>query len=217
MGMFPIVSIDGPAASGKSSVSQAVARRLGATFASSGELYRAVTWSALEAEVPAESGMALNTFLSQLHILSQEHFGKIVFLIHGMDPTPHLSDESVNRNIPLFSRLPEFRKALLEPLRDLRKRFPLVMEGRDIGSVVFPETPYKFYLDASEEERQRRRSAQGITDTVADRDRLDSTRKAAPLVVPPGAQIIDTTHLPLDEVAHRVLALLRNQGFSLTT
>ncbi len=211
--MFPIISIDGPAASGKSSVSREVARHLGIIFASSGELYRAVTWRALEVGVTAESQETLSAFLLQMRISSQERAGKVVFLVNDQDSTPYLSEERVNRAVSLFSRLPKFRRALLPALRDLGNHFSLVMEGRDIGSVVFPEIPYKFYLDASEAERQRRRGAQGIVDAIANRDQLDTTRKTAPLIVPPGAHVLDTTDLTLEEVVKKVLNLLQCSHF----
>lgn len=209
--MFPLISIDGPAASGKSSVAQRIASTLGIMFVSSGELYRAVTWAALEAGVSPESNLA--AFLSQIKISSEEHSGKIVFLMDGKDVTQYLKDEPVNRNVSFFSRISKFRLVLLEPLRDLGNRFSLVMEGRDIGSVVFPNTPYKFYLDASEQERRRRRATQKIIDAVEDRDRLDSTRKTAPLLVPVGACVIDTTCLGLDEVVDQILKSLKKQKF----
>jgi len=209
----PVISIDGPAAVGKSTVSQVVAQHLGFIFVSSGELYRAVAWMALESGISAKSNEMLNNFLFQLRISSKFLFGKITFLVNGMDCTIHLSNTLVQQYVSLFSRVPEFRRVLLKPLRDLGGCLPLVMEGRDIGSVVFPETPYKFYLDASGKERQHRREMQGITDVVEERGRLDATRGTAPLVVPTGARLIDTTHLTQEEVVQQVLRLLKMQGF----
>ena len=213
MNHFPIVTIDGPAAVGKSTVSQAIARHLGILFVSSGELYRAVSWRALELGISTKSNKTLRSFLLQLHVSSRFLFGKAVFLINGVNCSMHLSDAAIQQHISLFSRIPEFRHALLNPLRDLGRRFPLVMEGRDIGSVVFPETPYKFYLDASEEERQHRRKIQGVVDVIGKRDQLDATREIAPLITPSGAWSIDTTHLTREQVVRRVLRLLKMQGF----
>ncbi|ALJ56577.1 Cytidylate kinase [Candidatus Xiphinematobacter sp. Idaho Grape] len=213
MDNHPVVSIDGPAAVGKSTVSRAVARHLGFMFVSSGELYRAVTWTALESGISAESKEMLSKFLFQLRISSKFLFGKAIFLVNGVDCAVHLSDTLVRQYISRFSRVPEFRRVLLEPLRDLGRRLPLVMEGRDIGSVVFPETPYKFYLDASEKERQHRREMQGIIEVIRERDQLDSTREIAPLIVPVGAWLVDTTHLTREEVVQQILRLLKIQGF----
>jgi len=213
--MFPIIAIDGPAASGKSSVAQKIASRLGITFVSSGELYRAVTWTALEAGIVAGNEEALDAFLLSTEISLQKLGNKIIFLVNGKEKTPHLYDSPVNENVSLFSQSPQFRTALLKPLRNLGNCFSLVMEGRDIGSVVFPETPYKFYLDASEKERQCRRAAQGISDTITDRDQLDSSRKVAPLKIPQDACVLDTTNLSLDEVVDRILELLKSKNFAM--
>ena len=100
---------------------------------------------------------------------------------------------------------PSVRNLVNANLRALAESHDLVIEGRDIGSVVFPETPYKFYLDASPEERALRRSREGAVDSVAERDRLDSTRATAPLKIPEGAIVIDTTHLGLEQVVAAVL------------
>ncbi|PWU08891.1 MAG: (d)CMP kinase [Verrucomicrobia bacterium] len=211
--MFPVIAIDGPAASGKSTVAQKIAAHLGITFVSSGELYRAVTWAALKADILPENGEKLDAFLRSAQISTQKLGDKVIFLIHGEGATQHLYDLEVNKNVSLFSQLPKFRAVLLEALRDLGNRFSLIMEGRDIGSVVFPATPYKFYLDASEKERERRRAAQGIADTITDRDQLDSTRKVAPLKIPPGACTLNTTEMSLDEVVRKVLEELKNKHF----
>jgi cytidylate kinase len=138
---------------------------------------------------------------------------KVVFFVNGQDVTQHLNDELINKSVSIFSQHPHFRAVLLGPLRSLAERFPLIMEGRDIGSVVFPQTPYKFYLDASEEERERRRLAQGITDTVRSRDQLDSARPVAPLVVPLGAHVIDAGCLTLEEVVDEFLKILKEKNF----
>ncbi len=213
--MFPIIAIDGPAASGKSSVAQKVASRLGITFVSSGELYRAVTWAALEAGVSAENEEALDTFLISTEISSQKLGNKVIFFLDGKEAAHHLDDSQVNRNVSLFSQSPKFRTALLQIFRNLGNCFPLVMEGRDIGSVVFPETPYKFYLNALEKERERRRAAQEISDTIAHRDQLDSSRKVAPLKIPQDAYVLDTTSLSLDEVVNKVLEVLKSKFFAM--
>jgi CMP/dCMP kinase len=116
-----------------------------------------------------------------------------------------LNSDPVNRGVSLVARVPEVRSRLVADQRALADLGPLVMEGRDIGSVVFPESPLKFYIDASEEVRAARRRAQGHTDQVAERDRLDSTRKTSPLVVPEGAVVIDNSHLTLEGAVQAVL------------
>jgi cytidylate kinase len=128
--------------------------------------------------------------------------------LDGQDATPHLSEPAVAAMVSKLAAFPVVRDLINADLRSLAGSRDLVMEGRDIGSVVFPATPYKFYLDASPEERARRRAREGAVDSVAERDRLDSTRATAPLTIPEGAVVIDTTHLDLDGVIAAVLSRL---------
>lgn len=214
MNQFPIVAIDGPAAVGKSTVSHMIAHHLGIIFVSSGELYRSVAWSALESGISTGADEMLRRFLFRIHISVRFLFGKAIFLVNGVDCTAHLHSVAVQQHVSLFSRVPAFRQTLLKPLRDLGKRFPLVMEGRDIGSVVFPETPYKFYLDASKEARQYRRRTQGIAlDVIGNRDQLDANRAIAPLITPAEACCIDTTCLTKEVVVWQILHWLKLRGF----
>jgi cytidylate kinase len=111
-----------------------------------------------------------------------------------------------------LAAVPSVRDTVNARLRTLATEHDLVMEGRDIGSVVFPDTPWKFYLDASPEERARRRAKEGAVDSVAERDRLDSTRATAPLTIPEGAIVIDTTYLDLEGVIAAVLGRLDAEG-----
>ena len=111
-----------------------------------------------------------------------------------------------------LAAIPSIRDKVNARLRALAAEHDLVMEGRDIGSVVFPDTPWKFYLDASPKERARRRAREGAVDSVAERDRLDSTRATAPLTIPEGAIVIDTTHLNLEGVTAAVLGRLDAEG-----
>jgi len=123
-----------------------------------------------------------------------------------------LNSDPVNRAVSHVAAVLEVRTALVAAQRALRSLGPLVMEGRDIGSVVFPDSPFKYYIDASEEVRASRRRAQGHADQVAERDRIDSTRKASPLVIPQGAIVIDNSHLTLDQAVEAVLTSLKAQG-----
>jgi len=125
---------------------------------------------------------------------------------------PHLRDDAVNRNVSPVSVAPAVRDLLLVRLRALAEGCDLVMEGRDIGSVVFPDTPFKFYIDAAPEIRIRRRAAQGQSDEIALRDRIDSTRKSAPLTIAEDAQVIDSSHLTIDGVVGEVIGRLKMLG-----
>ena len=204
-----VIAIDGPAASGKSSVSRGVASALGFLFVSSGHFYRALAWGVVQDNVSEE---ALPLWAKARRLETEKSNGGLRLLLDGEDATPHLSEPEVAAKVSLLAVFPAIRDLVNGHLRNLAATHDLVMEGRDIGSVVFPETPYKFYLDASPEERARRRAVEGAVDSIAERDRIDSNRVTAPLSVPPGATVIDTTHFDLDQVINAVLEHLRNPG-----
>ena len=197
-----VIAIDGPAASGKSSVSKGVAANLGFLFVSSGYFYRALSWGVVRDGVSQES---LDQWITHRFLELKESPAGPTLLLNGADATPYLSDPKVAAMVSKVASFPSVRNLVNANLRSLAESHDLVIEGRDIGSVVFPETPYKFYLDASPEERARRRAKEGAVDSVAERDRLDSTRATAPLMIPEGAIVIDTTHLGLEQVIEAVL------------
>ncbi|MEI7962520.1 MAG: (d)CMP kinase [Verrucomicrobiota bacterium] len=204
-----VIAIDGPAASGKSSVSRGVASALGFLFVSSGHFYRALAWGVARDNVSEEK---LPQWIERSPLEVERTKEGVRLLLHGNDATPHLSDPEVAAKVSLLAIFPEVRDLINERLRALAATHDLVMEGRDIGSIVFPETPFKFYLDASPAVRARRRAGEGAVDSVAERDRIDSTRATAPLTIPKGATVIDTTHLGLDEVITSVLGHLQKSG-----
>src|SRR3954447_7491897 len=207
-----VVAIDGPAASGKSSVARALARQIGFDYVNSGAMYRAVTWHVLEKGVPPGDGAAIARLLEATAIdCIRDGQGSRV-LIDGIDPTPHLCDDRVNDEVSLVSSVPRLREILVEKLRGYSHDRDVVMEGRDIGSVVFPDTPYKFYIDASPEVRLRRRQAQGLRDQITQRDYADISRPVSPLVIAKDAYVIDTSALTIEEVVHEILARLTKAG-----
>jgi cytidylate kinase len=203
-----VVAIDGPAASGKSSVAREIARRLGFAYVNSGAMYRALTWHILEQGIdPAETERVIESIESTAITCDLQN-NESRLLIDGIDPVDRLRDDRVNDGVPLVSRIPRVRQILVEKMREYARACDLVMEGRDIGSIVFPDTPYKFYLDASPEVRAQRRAAQGERDAVAARDHADSSRADSPLVVAKDAQFIDTSHLSIAEVVDEILRQL---------
>ena len=211
-----VIAIDGPAASGKSSVSRLLARKLGCRYVNSGAFYRAVTWAALKAGLPPSDEAALSGFVRKICFACRVEDGQTILLIDGVDPETHLRDSQVNSNVSRVSSYPEVRGVITSLLRDMSREESLVMEGRDIGSFVFPDTPYKFYIDASEEVRASRRSAQGETDSIARRDAFDSTRKNAPLIISEDAHVIDSSHLTLEGVVGEIIGRLRLKGMPVT-
>jgi cytidylate kinase len=210
----PVITIDGPAASGKSSVARLVAERLGYTYVNTGNMYRAMTWAVLDAGIdPASDPASVATFSASAPIDCTVTDGQTTITIAGhLLTAEELNSDPVNRAVSHVAAVLEVRNALVAAQRALQSIGPLVMEGRDIGSVVFPESPFKYYIDASEEVRSARRRAQGHADQVAERDRIDSTRKASPLIIPNGATVIDNSHLTLDQAVESVLTSLKSQG-----
>ncbi len=204
---FPnVITIDGPAASGKSSVARLVAARRSAIYVNTGNMYRAMTWAVIAAGADPADAEAVRQAAAELKLESPVVEGRTQVSVNGrvLDDA-ELNSDPVNRAVSLVARVPEVRERLVAEQRALADLGPLVMEGRDIGSVVFPDSATKFYIDASEEVRAARRRAQGHQDQVAERDRLDSTRKTSPLVVPEGAIVIDNSHLTLDQAVQAVL------------
>lgn len=214
--MKTVIAIDGPAASGKSSAAKRVAARLGFAYVNSGSFYRAITWRVLQDKVDTTSEAAVEGALHAEDFKFSFEADHAVLLVQGQDPDEHLREEAVNQNVSAVSRVPAVRAFLLERLRSLADERDLVMEGRDIGSVVFPGTPYKFYVDASPEVRRQRREAQGHFDEIATRDRIDSSRANAPLVTAKDAKVIDSTHLGIEEVVAEILAHLKSGGLSVS-
>jgi cytidylate kinase len=198
-----VIAIDGPAASGKSSVAKGLAAALGYTFVSSGHFYRALAWGVVRDQ--SSENLSIDSVNEWALCQKITLIGSQIFL-NDKDAMPHLSEPDVAQMVSKIAAIPEVRNVVNQELRHLSLNLNLVMEGRDIGSVVFPETPYKFYLDATPEERARRRAKEGLVDSVAERDRLDSTRATAPLMIPLGAVLINTTHLTLDQVIAAVLS-----------
>jgi cytidylate kinase len=207
-----VIAIDGPAASGKSTVAREVARRLGFVYVNSGAMYRAITWFALEHGLDGSAPDRVADLIERANIRCWISGLASHLFIDGVDPSEHLRDAKVNTHVSQVSAIPQVRVVVDELMRECARDYNLVVEGRDIGSVVFPETPYKFYIDASPEVRQRRRAAEGQRDEIAARDRADSSRVAAPLVIAEDALVIDSSHLTIDGVVGEIIGRLKMKG-----
>lgn len=207
-----VVAIDGPAASGKSCVARTLAKKLGFAYVNSGAMYRAVTWCALEKGISTADQDQILNLLGSIHIEYGLADCESTITIDGADPTPYLNSEQVNHNVSSIASMPEVRKILVARQQEYALHSDIVMEGRDIGSVVFPHTPYKFYIDASLEVRARRRANQGLQDEIGMRDKRDSTRKASPLVIAEDAHVIDSSHLTIDGVVGEIIGRLKLKG-----
>lgn len=207
-----VIAIDGPAASGKSSVARELARRLGFIYVNSGAIYRAITWHILQEGIDAEDSDRVTRALQSMAITCCIQDSESRILVNDLDPAGHLRDDRVNESVSRVSRFPPIRQIVAQKLHECARAHDLVVEGRDIGSVVFPETRYKFYVDASPEVRLRRRAAQGERDEITMRDRADFSRSVSPLVIAEDAHVIDTSYLTIEKVVQVITARLREMG-----
>ena len=210
-----IIAIDGPAASGKSSVARELARRLGFVYVNSGAMYRAMTWLVLERGIPMADPAAIGRLAEDAPISCRLRDLDSLMLIDGVDPAPFLRENRVNENVSLVSSVPRVREILVDHLRRYAATNDLVREGRDIGSVGCPETPCKFYIDASPEIRRRRRAAQGQRDRITARDEADSSRRASPLIIAEDAHVIDSSSLTIDGVVGEIIGRLKRKGLTI--
>lgn len=207
-----VVAIDGPAASGKSSVASRVAARLGFLYVNTGAMYRAAAWAVVDGGIDPLDAAAVVAAAGAVGIGFEE--GRSFVRCGERRLEAELVLEAVNGMVSRVAANPGVRERLVAMQREAARGRDVVMEGRDIGSAVFPETPYKLYIDASEEVRQHRRAGQGIVDSIAARDRQDSARKASPLVIPSDAVVIDSSEMTLDEVVVAALGSLADLGLS---
>jgi cytidylate kinase len=210
--VHPVIAIDGTAASGKSTFSRRLSQRLDYAYVNTGAMYRGVTWylqqegvllRETEAIARAMEGIALDTRLEN---------GELAFRIAGIDPLPHVREEKVNTEVSLVAQAAAVRKLLVTEQQRLALVAPLVMEGRDIGTVVFPQTPYKFFLDADAAVRAQRRQQQGETDAIHRRDVLDQQRQNSPLTCAPDALRLDSSQSSVDELIEVALKHLASLG-----
>ncbi len=218
-----IIAIDGPAAAGKSTLGERLARELGYTYFDTGVMYRAITWIAIKRGIPVEDEEAITALAFSLHIevttpTVQDGRQCSVF-VDGEDVTWDIRRPEVDKAVSIVSAYPGVRKALFNQQRRIGLKGKIVVVGRDIGTVVLPEADLKIYLDASLEERARRRwkellargkdiSYQEVLETMRDRDRIDSTRYVAPLQPAEDAIIIDTTSMGIEEVYRKVIEII---------
>jgi cytidylate kinase len=207
-----VVAIDGPAASGKSSVARALAKQIGFDYVNSGAMYRAITWHVLKKGVTPGDAAAIIQLVEGTQIDCPPAAEGSRILIDGADPAAHLSEDGVTAHVSLVSSVPRVREILVGKMREYARDRDVVMEGRDIGSVVFPDTPYKFYIDASPEVRLRRRQAQGLRDQITARDHADSSRRASPLVIAEDAHVIDSSNLTIEGVVGEIVGRLKMKG-----
>ena len=218
------IAVDGPAASGKSTVAAILAKRLGYLYFDTGVMYRAVTWAALERDIPIEDEPAVTQLAESLLIEvvppTEDDGRQYTVYADGEDVTWSIRRDVVNRNVSPVSAYKGVRVALGQQQRRIGSAGGVIMVGRDIGTVILPEAQVKIYLDASPEERARRRHLEMVErgqapcyeEVLLDlkrRDQIDSTRKEAPLRAAPDAVIIDSTEMSIEQVVARMDEIIR--------
>ncbi|MCX5656957.1 MAG: (d)CMP kinase [Candidatus Omnitrophica bacterium] len=216
-----IVAIDGPAGSGKSTVAKLVAKRLGYLYIDTGAMYRALTLKALKKgfNFKDEKSLVALAVDSRIELKGQSD-GSLKIFLDGKDVSKRIREPDVNANISALSKLKEVRKNMVTRQRALAKNGWAVLEGRDIGTVVFPKARYKFYLDAEFKERVNRRHEEFISQNkkisrikvradLLRRDRSDKSRKVAPLKKAVDATYLDTTNFSIDEVVEKIVLYIR--------
>ncbi|HEX6038733.1 (d)CMP kinase [Longimicrobium sp.] len=220
-----IIALDGPAGSGKSSTAKAVARCLGYRHLDSGAFYRAITYAALHAGIQPDGWAQLtHDELDRMDVHGKPGETGYTMTVAGEDVSLQIRTPEVNAHVSRMAAVPAVREWLMDALRESGARGGLVADGRDIGTVVFPDAELKAYLIADAEERARRRLLEmGVTGLSAEdvraeaarlqgRDALDSGRETAPLRQADDAVVIDTTSLTFDEQVERIVALARERG-----
>jgi cytidylate kinase len=207
-----VIAIDGPSGAGKSTIAKGIGKRMGFLHVDSGSLYRIMTLAAIKAGIDCNDEEAVAAGCDKVDVRFVVKDGAVAALVEGKEPGDAIRTAEINAHVSPVSKVPEVRERINIWLRGMRELGDIVVEGRDIGSVVFPDTPARFFLNASAEARAIRRHleevAKGIaTQTVEEvkasllnRDKIDSSRKTAPLKIPEGAIVIDSTNLSIEEV-----------------
>lgn len=217
----PVVTIDGPSGSGKGTISLSIAQKLGWHFLDSGALYRLLALSLLNNNLPFEDEFVMADMARRLDVhFSAELSGEVEIYLENKQVTNKIRTEECGNAASKVATVPAVREALLERQRGFRQLPGLVADGRDMGTVVFPDAPLKIFLTASAGERAKRRHNQlkqkgidanlaALQDEIAERDKRDAERAVSPLKAADDAVIIDSTHMSIDEVVEQVMALCR--------
>lgn len=200
-----VVAIDGTSASGKSSTARCVARALNAIYVDTGAMYRTLAWYCLQQRLDIHDEKAVATacrkWVTKLECVDQ----KVRLLVGGYYPEKEIRTAETSAAVAHVAAVPKVRDWMKKRQRDCVQFGPLVMEGRDIGTNVFPETEFKFYLDANLDERNKRRAAEGVQENLAARDQRDSQRASAPLMIALGARVINNSVLSLEATSQLII------------
>lgn len=206
-----VIAIDGTSASGKSTNAKLVAKALGFVYVDTGAMYRTLAWYCLQKQIdihdPKAVAAACRTWKASLQCVD----GHVRLVVDGHFPEKEIRTSQTSAAVPHVAAVPKVRDWMKKKQRECSRFGDLVMEGRDIGSNVFPETDFKFYLDASLDERSRRRAAEGVQENLAARDQRDSQRSAAPLMIPLGATVINNSAMTSDQTSSLIIQAIRKR------
>jgi cytidylate kinase len=206
-----VIAIDGTSASGKSTNARRVAAALGYVYVDTGAMYRTLAWHCLEQRVDIHDPKAVARLLRRWKTELVCDQGQVRLLVNGQYPEQAIRTAETSAAVPHVAAIPRVRSWMVQRQRECVRFGNLVMEGRDIGTNVFPETSLKFYLDATLDERSRRRAADGVQEDLAQRDQRDSQRASAPLMIPLGAVVINNSALTSDQTTTRILDEIRKR------
>ena len=196
-----VIAIDGTSASGKSTNSKLVAKALGFVHVDTGAMYRTLAWHCLGQRIDVQNAKAVAGACRRWKTTLKCADGQVVLAVGGYYPAKEIRTAEVSAAVPHVAAVPKVREWMKRTQRQCIQFGSLVMEGRDIGTNVFPETDFKYYLDAKLEERSRRRAADGIQENLAARDQRDSQRAAAPLMIALGARVINNSHMTPEQTS----------------
>jgi cytidylate kinase len=210
-----IIAIDGTSASGKSTNAKKVARALGYVYVDTGAMYRTLAWYCLKNRIDPHDAKAVaaacRKWKTELKCVTQDGLNAVRLLVDGAYPEKEIRTAATSAAVPHVAAVPKVREWMVKRQRECVQFGNLVMEGRDIGTNVFPETDYKFYLDASLAERSARRAADGIQENLAARDERDSQRAVAPLMIPLGARVINNSNMTSEQTSGLIISELKQR------
>ena len=218
-----IIAIDGPAASGKSTTAIGVAKRLGITYLDTGAMYRAVTFGLIKNDIKFEDSSELDNYLKQIKLRLSETKSGVIINLDGRNINKEIRSSKVTENVSEVSALKNVRDSMVLIQRKMAKKNDCILEGRDIGTVVFPNADFKFFLIADEIVRAKRRqndlkkmgeqkSIDNVTTDIIKRDHKDSTRKHSPLIKSENAIIINTSNLGINKVIDKIVNIVNKKG-----
>jgi cytidylate kinase len=209
---YPIViAIDGTSASGKSTNAKLVAKALGYVYVDTGAMYRTLAWYCLQKKIDVHEPKVVTAALRKWKTSLENKDGHVHLLVDGYYPDKEIRTAEVSAATSLVAAQPKVREWMKKKQRECIQFGNLVMEGRDIGTNVFPETDYKFYLDAHLDERTKRRAAEGVNENLAARDQRDSQRAAAPLMIALGARVINNSEMTSAQTSGLIIEDIRKR------